>query len=388
MRVGLDVAGALHPETGAGRYTRELTRSLAQVGPQLELVLFCNAFRMSNVGAALNLPGRVVNPRIPSRFLLGAWHRLRWPPIDTLIGRVDVFHTSGWGVHPPQRRGASVTTILDVGALVYPEWYAPEIVEVHRRTNQDAADLASAIITISEFTRGEFLRLHEVEPRRVHVVYPGVSSSFRPQDPEEAAATAQRHGITRPFLLYVGTRERRKNVVGLIDIFWRVKKQRPDLMLVIVGMRPGLEAAYVDGVEHWTAREVEDRIRELGADSHVRVVGYVSIRELIDLYSIGEALLYPTLYEGFGLPALEAMACGLPVVASCRAALPEVVGDAGLLVDPDDPDAFAAAVLRLLEDGKLRERFRSRGIERASQFTWEAAASNTLKVYGSTVESD
>lgn len=380
MRVGIDIGGPLRPDTGSGRYTQELIRSLPQVAPELELVLFCNAFRTRNAGAVLDLPGLVVNPRIPTRFLLAAWQRLNWPPIESLIGRVDVFHTSDW-VHPPQRRGARVTTIHDVGPLAHPEWYAPDIVEIHRRNNRAAADLATAIIAVSEFTRREFLCLHDVEPRRVHVVSSGVSSSFRPQDPVRATATARRFGITRPFLLYVGTRERRKNVLGLIDIFARVWKRRPDVMLAIVGLRPSLEAQYVHGVERWNGREVEDRIHQQGVDRHVRVVGHVTLEDLIGLYSAADVLLYPTLYEGFGFPALEAMACGLPVVASNRTAVPEVVGDAGLLIDPDDSDGFAAATLRVLEDDKLREECRSRGIERASRFTWEATARGTLKVY-------
>jgi glycosyltransferase involved in cell wall biosynthesis len=379
VRVGIDVGGGLRPDTGSGRYTDELIRGLARVAPELKLVLFCNAFR-SNFGTLLDLPGLVVNPRIPTRVLLAAWEWLHWPPIDALIGRVDVFHTSDW-VHPPQRRGATVTTINDVGPLVHPEWYAPDVVEIHRRKNRAAADRATAIIAISDFTRCEFLRTHDVDPGRVHVVYPGVSSCFRPQDPDRAAATAGRFGLTSPFLLYVGMRERRKNLLGLIDIFSRVRKRRPDLMLAIVGMRPWLEGAYVHGVGRWAGREVEDRIEQLGADGYVRVVGFVPLLDLLELYSAAQAFLFPTLYEGFGLPALEAMACGLPVVASCRSAVPEVVGDAGFLVDPDDPDAFATATLRILEDGEVRERCRSRGIERASRFTWDATARGTLKIY-------
>jgi len=380
VRVGIDVGGVLRPDTGSGRYTDELIRALARMAPELELVLFCNACRISNVAAVLGLPGLVVNPRIPTRVLLAAWERLHWPPIEMFIGPIDVFHTSDW-VHPPQRRGVTITTINDVGPLAHPEWYAPDIVELHRRKNHAAAALATAITTISEFTRCEFLHTHDVDPRRVHVVYPGVSTSFRPQNPDRAAATARRLGLARPFLLYVGTREYRKNVVGLIDIFSEVRKRQPDVMLAIVGMRPWLEAAYVHGVERWAGREVEHRIQQVGADGHVRVVGFVPLPELLDLYSAAEAFVYPTLYEGFGLPALEAMACGLPVVASSRSAVPEVVGDAGLLVDPDDPHGFAAATLRVLENGEIRERCRAKGIERASRFTWDATACETLKVY-------
>jgi glycosyltransferase involved in cell wall biosynthesis len=384
VRVGIDVAGALRPETGVGRYTRELTRGLSALAPELELVLFCNSFRTRDIGRALDLPGPIVNPRIPARLLLFAWERLHWPSIEAFTGRVDVFHTSDW-VHPPQHKGATVTTVLDVGALAHPEWYAPEVVEIHRRKNQAAADKATAIIAISEFSRREFLSVHDIEPDRVKVVYPGVSPNFRPLDLERATATARRLGLSQPFLLYVGTQERRKNVVGLVEIFARVAKHRPEVMLAIVGMRPDVEAIGVHGVEHWSAKEVRHRIVGLGEVGSVHILGHVSPDDLLALYTAAQAFLYPTFYEGFGLPALEAMACGLPVVASSRSAVPEIVGDAGLLVDPDDSETFGAEVLRILEDNDLRERCRRRGLQRASLFTWEMTARRTLQVYDEAV---
>jgi glycosyltransferase involved in cell wall biosynthesis len=152
-------------------------------------------------------------------------------------------------------------------------------------------------------------------------------------------------------------------------------------MLGIVGMRPWLEAKEVHGAECWSGKEVEDRIQQLGRTKQIRILGSVSLQELVDLYSAAEAFLYPTYYEGFGLPVLEAMACGLPVVASSRSSVPEVVGDAGLLAEPDDHDGFAGAVLRVLGDSGLRQRCRSRGLERASRFTWEATARGTVEVY-------
>jgi glycosyltransferase involved in cell wall biosynthesis len=184
-----------------------------------------------------------------------------------------------------------------------------------------------------------------------------------------------------PFLLFVGTRERRKNALGLINVFARVRAQRSDVTLVIVGMRPDCEAKHVHGVEKWNGREVEERIAEYGLTQHVRVLGHVSFRDLVALYSAASVLVYPTYYEGFGFPALEAMACGLPVVVSSRSSLPEVVGDAGTVVDPDDPDAFAAGVLLILADEALRMRRRVAGIRRAAQFTWEATALGVLRVY-------
>jgi glycosyltransferase involved in cell wall biosynthesis len=385
VRVGIDVVGALRPDTGVGRYTAGFVRALVEIAPDLDLVLFCNAFRIRDVGRALGLPRPIVNPRIPGRVLLTAWRQLQWPPVDALVGPVDVFHTSDW-IHPPQRRGASVATVLDLGALVHPEWYASDVVEIHRRKNQAAAQRATAIITISEFTRREFLELHRVDEARVHVVYPGVSSAFHPVDADRAGATATRFGLARPFLLYVGTRERRKNLKGLMEIFARVSRRRPEVMLAVVGMRPWAEARGVHGVGWWSGREVEDRMEQLGTTGQVRMLGHVSFQELLDLYSAAEVFVYPSYYEGFGLPALEAMACGLPVVASSGSALPEVVGDAGILVDADDHSTFAEAVLRMLSDDEFRDSCRTRGLERASRFTWKATALGTMRVYMKAVE--
>jgi glycosyltransferase involved in cell wall biosynthesis len=173
-----------------------------------------------------------------------------------------------------------------------------------------------------------------------------------------------------------------------MEIFARVSSRRPDVMLAVVGMRPWVEASRVHGAEHWSGKELEERMRQLGVAARVRILGHVSLQELLDLYSAAEALVYPSYYEGFGLPALEAMACGLAVVASSGSALPEVVGDAGTLVDADQHDAFADAVLHVLDDDKFREGCRARGLERASQFTWEATALGTMKVYMKAVEQD
>jgi alpha-1,3-rhamnosyl/mannosyltransferase len=186
-------------------------------------------------------------------------------------------------------------------------------------------------------------------------------------------------------LLYVGTRERRKNASGLVEIFARIRARHPKVGLVVVGMRPWAEGRGVHGVEAWSGHTLEQRAADLGVQGSIYVLGCVPLPSLIELYSTAEALVFPSLYEGFGLPAVEAMACGLPVAAAARGALPEVVGDAGLLADPQDVEGFAAQVVRLLEDGELRGLCRARGFERARQFTWEAAAEELLKVFQAVV---
>jgi glycosyltransferase involved in cell wall biosynthesis len=380
VKVAVDASGAAHPETGVGRATVGLLLALKRAAPDLDLTLFLNAFRGVDLPPQIRSLGRVVNPHLPARLLQAAWRYLRWPPIETFVGPVDVFYTSDW-LHPPQRCGATVSPVLDAGALIHPEWYAPDVVEIHRRRCRDLMERASAITTISHFTRDEFLRLYPAAHGRVHVVPCGVDGSFRPAGAAPVATYRSQRGLPDRFLLYVGTRERRKNTSGLVEVFARVRgRVGSDIGLVVVGMRPWVEGRAVHGVEAWSGRILEQRAVELGIERAIRVLGLVSLPDLVNLYSAAEALVFPSLYEGFGLPALEAMACGLPVVAAARGALPEVVGAAGLLADPEDTDAFAAQVTRLLEDTDLRQSCRARGLERARLFTWDVAGEALLRV--------
>ncbi len=381
LRVGLDVAGAANASSGIGRYTRELCRALLGLEDGPELIGFHNA-RDTTRTAQVGFPVR--NPGWPDRLLRSAWRGLRWPPIERFVGDIDVFHSSDW-VQPPQRTAACVTTVHDLGALLHPEWYAPEVVRVHDRKNRDAAERAHRVIAISEYTRATFLERFEVAKDRVQVVANGVSHRFRPALPAEIDATLPPLGVRRPFLLYVGTRERRKNLMGLVDVFARVASEAPDHSLVLVGARPWAEGRPVYGSGAWTGRELEDALAARDLDDRVSVLGQVRNDVLAVLYSAADVFVFPSLFEGFGLPVLEAMACGCAVVASNRSALPEVVGDAGLLADPDDHDGFADTVLGVLKDPRLRSRLVAAGRERAGAFSWTRTAQETCAVYRAAV---
>jgi len=380
LRVGIDVAGALAPETGIGRYTRALYRALTAL-EDLEMVPFCNSRRQN---PSLDPGGVVINPRWPGRVLRAAWHRLHWPPVERYTGSLGVFHTSDWS-HPPLRAGARVTTVHDLGSLVHPQWYTDAITAHHAKQNRSTCRLSDRVIAISEFTRATFLERYSISPERVVVVPNGVDPLFAPAPSVVVSDVRQRHGLDAPYLLYVGTRERRKNLMGLVDIFARIAEDTPELRLAVVGARPWLEARAVHGSRRWSGREVEDRIRSLGLEDRVTILGAVPLADLIALYSGAELFVFPTLYEGFGLPVLEAMSCGCPVVASSLTAVPEVVGNAGLLVDPDDVDAFAQCAKDILTDSQFRSELVSRGKERARAFTWARTAERTAAVYRSAV---
>lgn len=382
MRVGIDVAGALTPPSGIGRYTTALYRALSDV-PDLTLVPFCNG---RGRAPSLDPADEVVNPRWPARVLNASWARFGWPSIERYTGPLDVFHTSDWS-HPPLRGAARVTTVHDLGPVLHPEWYAPEVASHHARHNRATARHADRIVAISDYTRRTFIERYPEAADRVAVVPHGVDPLFAPASKTTILDAVDRHGVARPYLLYVGTRERRKNLKGLVDVFVRVADRLPDIQLVVVGARPWVEGKFVHGANAWSGYDIEERIGTAGLGSRVSILGSVPLADLIALYSGAEAFVFPTLFEGFGLPVLEAMACGCPVVASANTALPEVVGAAGLLVSPRDLDAFAGAVCAAVDDSEVRSDLVAKGQARAAEFTWMRTASMTAEAYrAATVE--
>jgi len=380
LRVGLDGGALYRPESGIGRYTLELIRGLAALDADLDLRVLANRFRAGGVLPPLGPAVRTVNPRIPDRILKAGWKLLARPTVEALLGDLDVFHMSDWS-HPPLRRARMVATVHDLGPVEHPEWYAPQVVRHFRAVHRSVADRADAVIAVSAATREAFIRCMGAAPGRVHVVHSGISADFAPVPSDAAWEVADTYGLQGPFVLYVGSRERRKNLVGLVHAYARVAERRPDVSLVLVGARPQVEARRVQGAQAWSGTEIEDAIASSGIADKVRILGMVPRSHLPALYSAASLFAFPTLYEGFGFPGLEAIACGTPVVATDRSAVPEVLGDAAVLADPTDPGAFGGAMLRILDDDGLVAELRTKGLERARMFTWERTARETLEVY-------
>ena len=275
-------------------------------------------------------------------------------------------------IHPPR----TVVTIHDLGYLYYPEAHTPSARLYLDGSTRYSARAARRIIAVSDATKRDLVARYGVPARKICVVLHGVDPEFRHvTDPTAVAAAAARYGLdnARPYLLFVGTLQPRKNLGLLIEAFAQLRG----------GWDPAggvLPRLALGGKKGWLYDTLFAQVRQLGLEDDVRFLGYVADGDLPALYSGAAAAVLPSLYEGFGLPALEAMACGTPLLAANASSLPEVTGDAALLVDPRDAGAWTAALDRVLHDPELRADLRWRGTERAAQFTWARTAAETLAV--------
>lgn len=357
MRIAIDCsAAAKEKRTGVGKYVERLVKALAEVDRENTYYLCHRLSRLPERKHFL----RVGQPNFRNRLIQEPFHFLLMPGLD-------VFHGPDARL-PACRRVKSVVTFHDVFSLVSEEFADERFRRMKAGRYRDLVARASCIIAVSESTKRAIVEHLGADPSRIRVVPEGVPEEFRPREAEEQAAVARKHGIQKDFLLYVGAVTRRKNIRRMVQAFGQVAKAR-DVVLVLAG-RPSF------GAEGELAA-----IDELGLGDRVRLLGFVPDEDLPALYSAARLLLFPSLCEGFGMPLLEAMACGTPAVTSNASSLPEVAGEAALLVDPTDTKAIAEATLRLLEEEPLRQRLREKGIERARLFPWTRTARETLAAY-------
>ena len=334
MRIVIDVAPLSHRRTGVGNYIRGSLLGLAQAGAR-DVVAFAPSSRAGRRTIEESLDGVDAERRLPvlpaAHALRTAWSRVGTPPLETVVGPFDVFHFSDW-MYPPQRGGVRSTMIHDLVPLHFPDWVHRRTVRMHGAKYRHAARACDVVIVNSRFTGDDVVETLGIDRGRVHVAYPGVDPAFTP---EGASAEGE-------YLLAVGTLEPRKNLANAIEA-----AQRLGVELRVVGARG------------WGGVEARG--------SGVTWLGYPSDAELPALYRGAAAFVYPSRFEGFGIPVLEAMACGAPCVVSSHPSLDEAAGEAAVRADPDDVDAIIAAIERA-RDG--RDLLVPLGIEHARRFTW------------------
>jgi glycosyltransferase involved in cell wall biosynthesis len=374
VRIAIDYTSALMQQGGIGRHTRELVAALAVQDAENAYLLFAAGHRG---GALPPLPGPNFSWRATTAselWLARIWHRARLPiPIERWTGPIDLLHAPDF-VLPPARLGTrTVLTVHDLSFARSPETTPPRLVGYLNQVVPRSVHRADRVLAVSEATRQDVIALYGAPPEKVTVVYNGVDARFRPiEDADRQRAIRERYGIGEaPYILAVGAVHARKNYPRLIEAVHRLG--RPELRLVIAGGR-----GHPRGPVH-------TRIAELGLAERVVFAGFVGDEDLPALYSAARVVAFPSIYEGFGLPALEGMACGTPVVTSNTSSLPEIVGDAGLLVDPYDVEALANALARALDDEGLRSSLVEKGLHRARRFTWAEAARQVRAVYAELV---
>lgn len=369
MRIGIDYTSAVRQGAGIGRYTRGLVRALADLGRDHQYILF-SAGRDPRAQA---WPQNVAQCTLPltDRQLAIIWQRLKLPiPVELFTGQLDLFHSPDF-VLPPIWRARTVLTVHDLSFMRHPECFSAGLLAYLMDAVPRAVRRADLILADSESTRSDLCELLSVARDRVAVVYPGVEPHFVPQvGHAEIEVVLRRYGIRRPYILGLGTLQPRKNFPRLIRAFDLLRKEHQLPHQLVIG-----------GGRGWLYEEIDQTIADLSLQRDVLLAGFVSDEDLPMLYSAADVFAFPSLYEGFGIPILEAMGCGTPVVTSTTSSLPEVAGDAALLVSPDDIEALAHAMWRLIDDGALRNDLRARGFSRVKQFTWERAAQDLLGIY-------
>jgi glycosyltransferase involved in cell wall biosynthesis len=296
------------------------------------------------------------------------WHRLQLPLwVDLFTGPVDVFHSPDF-VLPPVRRARTILTVHDLTFMRVPQSAFPTVRAYLNQVVPRSVRRADLVLADSQCAKNDLVELLGIPPEKIEVVYAGIEPRFHPFDDRSVLEPVRvRYCLPRRFILTVGTLEPRKNHVRLIEAFARLRRE--GLKLVIAGGKG------------WMYEEIFAKIEELDLRDEVIFPGFIADEDLPALYNLAELFAYPSLYEGFGIPPLEAMACGTPVVASNTSSLPEVVGQGGLLVSPTDVEALAEAMQRLLDDSALREQLVARGLVQARRFTWRAAAERLLEAY-------
>jgi glycosyltransferase involved in cell wall biosynthesis len=351
MRIAFDVSPLSHPLAGIGNYIQGSLGGLAAAaGGRHEIVAFAPTSlrgpeRIRQALAHVDVELRLW-PLPASHALRTAWSRLGRPAAERLLGRFDVLHFSDW-MYPPQRSGVRATTIHDLVPLRFPHWVTPRTQAMHTRKYANAARTCDLVFVNSAFTGRDVVELLHVPEARVRVARPGLKPEFSPDGPVA--------DLGAPYVLTVATLEPRKNLQSLVE----AHRLLGDVLLAVAGG------------EGWGEQPT------LGTQ-RIRRLGFVDDLELARLYRGAAVVVYPSRFEGFGMPIVEAMACGCPVVASSHSSLDEACGDSALRADPDDPAAIAAAIEKALS---RREELGAKGLEHAGRFSWHTVGEIFLRGY-------
>jgi glycosyltransferase involved in cell wall biosynthesis len=368
MRVGFDIGPITATRTGVGNYCYYLLKHLLESAKGDEQMVGFATGRERPVLQELEGQLKYRYMPLPTRVMYRSWTWFNRPRVDRALGGVDVYHATNYFL-PPTQRARRVVTIHDLAFMVAPELASPKIVGPYSGLMRKFANEADAIMAYSESTKADIVHYLGAPPEKIAVAPMAVDEDFVAMPRDEAERwLREKYRVETPFLLFVSTLEPRKNVPTLLRAFARVAREIPHKLVLV-------------GSVGWNSEDIFHTMRKLKITERVVRPGFVPHHELPAFYCAADAFLFPTLYEGFGLPLLEALTCGCPVITSNNSSVPEVTGDAALCSDANDDENIAADIRRVLGNPQLRAEMARRGHEHAKKFSWEACAKGTLDVY-------
>jgi glycosyltransferase involved in cell wall biosynthesis len=377
MRIGIDGTPLNQQLTGVGHYTFELARAMALTAPddQFEIISPRPYLFGKNDDGPDGLPPNLSLLRAPANFLTRRWWSIGLPRYLSR-NSIDLFHGTNFEV--PlwlDQKLPTVLTIHDLSLLLHADTHRPRLARRARRMLPLMTRAATMIVTPTENVKSELCEHLRIPPEKVVAIPEAARSIFRPLLPDEAEATRNRLGIGADFLLFVGTIEPRKDLATLVCAFEEIARaQQSGLQLVIAGQRG------------WLVDDLLKQISNSSAADRIELTGYLSDEALRALYSACRIFIYPSTYEGFGLPPLEAMACGAPVIATRIPSIVEVCRDAALMIEPGSVEALTKAISDLLDDEDVRRQLSSAGLRRAAEFSWQRTAQLTRAVYDEAIK--
>jgi glycosyltransferase involved in cell wall biosynthesis len=371
MKIGIDLRPFLKYETGVGTYIKNLLFSLSNIDMENDYYLFSSSLKQRFSPSKIPILNKMHfrDFHYPVKLLNFFWYRLGWPPLDSFFKtNIDLTHSPTPLICPT--RGKTIITVHDLFFMDFPYMANKEARKLFYKNIHKSLQVSDGVIVVSHCIKKQILERFKINKEKIKVIYHGVDPEFSSDiSLEEINNFRKSYSLSSRVIIFVGAMDPRKNLLNLIKAFKIVRSKESDVSLVIAGRRghdfPALKKA----------------VKNENLQSWIKILDYLSLRDLKRLYRVGTIFAFPSYCEGFGLPLLEAMISEMPVVASNRAALPEIAGEAALYFDPDQPQEMAAAILKLLKDDDLRERFIESGKKRAGDFGWAKTARNTLSFY-------
>jgi len=371
MKIGFDISAQSLPRSGVGHYQINLLNALLKIDHENFYNLYAFNFRNRQRFKEIKFPSdnyKVKVVPIPQRLITLWWFMADFPPLEKVAGKCDIYQVSEICIQPV-KKAKRVAFVHDLTTILFPEHHVKSNVFLHKMRFKNIHKV-DAILTNSEYTRRDIINHLHIKPDKVFVTYLGADERFKPATDSEIGAVISKYSLKQPYILFVGTLEPRKNVKMLIQAFNVLKQQKKIPHKLVLAGQKG-----------WDYEEIFQAIEGSRFKSEIQYIGYIPDDELPALLTGSEVFVYPSLYEGFGLPVLEAMQCGAPVITSNVSSMPEIGGNACVYFNPNAPDELIDKIFTVLNSNELRKTLSEKGINRAKFFSWEKCAEETLKVY-------